>query len=121
MVVDNFILLHQDLSKVPWLDGLLDSQDDYDLIAKIDQLLVETQNIKGIDDIENNDIEDSKIWWDSDSQNILNPQQLLKGFPLLDDFFQSQTLKRDGEHNEQPNLFVSHHLFPMFSIIFPLH
>ncbi|KAF8033122.1 hypothetical protein BT93_D1884 [Corymbia citriodora subsp. variegata] len=42
--------------------------------------------------------EDSK-WWDSESQNLLDSQQLVEGLSLCDEFLQSQSPNRDGDMN----------------------
>ncbi|KAI7727495.1 hypothetical protein M8C21_001511 [Ambrosia artemisiifolia] len=45
--------------------------------------------------------EESK-WWDSESQYILDSQQLVEGLSLCDEFLQSQSPQRDVE-NQEPN------------------
>ncbi|XP_062111202.1 SUPPRESSOR OF GAMMA RESPONSE 1 isoform X2 [Humulus lupulus] len=47
--------------------------------------------------------EDSK-WWDSESQNLLDSQQLVEGLSLCDDLLQSQSPNRYGgaHENDQP-------------------
>ncbi|KAI6676997.1 hypothetical protein NL676_037793 [Syzygium grande] len=42
--------------------------------------------------------EDAK-WWDSESQNLLDSQQLVEGMSLCDEFLQSQSPTRDGDMN----------------------
>lgn len=42
--------------------------------------------------------EDAK-WWDSESQNLLDSQQLVEGMSLCDEFLQSQSPNRDGDMN----------------------
>ncbi|KAF7827858.1 SUPPRESSOR OF GAMMA RESPONSE 1 [Senna tora] len=69
---------------------------------------------EGADNNENRADEDSK-WWDSESQNILDSQQLVEALSLVDDFLQSQSPDRDGksgEHKERPSLSVYAHLGP---------
>ena len=43
-------------------------------------------------------------WWDSESQNLLDSQQLVEGLSLCDDLLQSQSPNRDGDplENGQP-------------------
>uniref|UniRef100_A0A803QQ97 NAC domain-containing protein n=1 Tax=Cannabis sativa TaxID=3483 RepID=A0A803QQ97_CANSA len=43
--------------------------------------------------------EDSK-WWDSESQNLLDSQQLVEGLSLCDDLLQSQSPNRYGDAHE---------------------
>ncbi|XP_071702155.1 SUPPRESSOR OF GAMMA RESPONSE 1 [Rutidosis leptorrhynchoides] len=42
-------------------------------------------------------------WWDSESQNLLDSQQLVEGLSLCDEFLQSQSPQRDVVDNQQPN------------------
>lgn len=44
--------------------------------------------------------EESK-WWDSESQYILNSQQLVEGLSLCDEFLQSQSPQRGVENEKQ--------------------
>ncbi|KAL5553505.1 hypothetical protein UlMin_040906 [Ulmus minor] len=50
---------------------------------------------------ENDAPEDSK-WWDSESQNFLDSQQLAEGLSLCDDLLQSQSPNRGAQVNDQP-------------------
>ncbi|GMN38820.1 hypothetical protein TIFTF001_008049 [Ficus carica] len=47
----------------------------------------------------NGNQEDPK-WWDSESQNLLDSQQLVEGLSLCDDLLQSQSPNRDGDADE---------------------
>lgn len=51
----------------------------------------------------NGNQEESK-WWDSESQHLLNSQQLAEGLALVDDLLQSQSPSRDedGDHSRNP-------------------
>ncbi|XP_022957063.1 SUPPRESSOR OF GAMMA RESPONSE 1-like [Cucurbita moschata] len=51
-----------------------------------------------IDDDENR-IEEEPKWWEGESQNILDSQQLVEALSLCDDIFQSQSPPRDGNAN----------------------
>ncbi|XP_050225458.1 SUPPRESSOR OF GAMMA RESPONSE 1 isoform X2 [Mercurialis annua] len=66
-----------------------------------DQLEVENPN----DMMDNNDNygEDGQKWWDSESQNLLNSQQLVEGLSLCDELLQSQSPDRYGNGNERAN------------------
>lgn len=93
------------------MDNVDDLQADCEDLAKDDLAIVETQNNKGLDSIQNYAEEDSK-WWDSESQNLLSSQQLAEALFLCDDLLQSQSPKRDGENEpkKQPSLSVYAHL-----------
>ncbi|XP_018823688.1 SUPPRESSOR OF GAMMA RESPONSE 1 [Juglans regia] len=51
--------------------------------------------------VDNNDVyaEEDPKWWDSESQNLLDSQQLVEGLSLCDDLLQSQSPNRDGNWN----------------------
>ncbi|XP_059455468.1 SUPPRESSOR OF GAMMA RESPONSE 1 [Corylus avellana] len=51
---------------------------------------------------DNNDVcaEEDPKWWDSESQNLLNSQQLVEGLSLCDDLLQSQSPDRNGDGND---------------------
>ena len=54
-------------------------------------------------------------WWDSESQNLLDSQQLVEALSLCDDLLQSQSPSRDGKHEDhknQPGLSVYAQLGP---------
>lgn len=51
-----------------------------------------------IDDNENYNEEEPK-WWEGESQNILDSQQLVEALSLCDDLLQSQSPPRDGTSN----------------------
>ncbi|GAB4840254.1 hypothetical protein Ancab_021018 [Ancistrocladus abbreviatus] len=44
--------------------------------------------------------EDEPKWWDSESQYLLDSQQLVEGLSLCDDLLQSQSPNRDGDEND---------------------
>ena len=52
--------------------------------------------------MDNNDVqaEEDPKWWDSESQNILDSQQLVEALCLCDDILQSQSPNRDGNGND---------------------
>ncbi|GMY39291.1 SUPPRESSOR OF GAMMA RESPONSE 1 isoform X2, partial [Fagus crenata] len=52
--------------------------------------------------MDNNDVqaEEDPKWWDNESQNILDSQQLVEALCLCDDIFQSQSPNRDGNGND---------------------
>ncbi|KAK2635868.1 hypothetical protein Ddye_030660 [Dipteronia dyeriana] len=52
-----------------------------------------------VDNDENHAEEDPK-WWDSESQYLLDSQQLVEGLSLCDEFLQSQSPNRDGNVND---------------------
>lgn len=110
-----FSLLHHILLKYPQLEWFDDIDPDCEELTKHDLSVAETgQNNEVIDNIENNAAEDSK-WYDSESQNLLDSQQLVEALSLCDDLLQSQSPKRDGENGEQkerPSLSVYAHLGP---------
>ncbi|CAN6549395.1 unnamed protein product [Malus baccata var. baccata] len=66
--------------------------DDYD------QHKVENQADEVFNNTENIAQEDPK-WWDSESQNLLDSQQLVEGLSLCDDLLQSQSPTRGGHEN----------------------
>ncbi|CAB4264965.1 unnamed protein product [Prunus armeniaca] len=66
-----------------------------------DQHNVENEADEVINNTENNAQEDPK-WWDSESQNLLDSQQLVEGLALCDDLLQSQSPIRAGHENDEP-------------------
>ncbi|XP_021799933.1 SUPPRESSOR OF GAMMA RESPONSE 1 [Prunus avium] len=66
-----------------------------------DQHNVENEADEVINNTENNAQEDPK-WWDSESQNLLDSQQLVEGLSLCDDLLQSQSPIRAGHENGEP-------------------
>lgn len=52
--------------------------------------------------VDNNDnhVEEDHKWWDSESQNLLDSQQLVEGLSLCDELLQSQSPDRDGNGND---------------------
>ena len=67
---------------------------DYD-----DQPKAENHTGEVMDDNDVQAEEDPK-WWDSESQNILDSQQLVEALCLCDDILQSQSPNRDGNGND---------------------
>ncbi|XP_038892786.1 SUPPRESSOR OF GAMMA RESPONSE 1 [Benincasa hispida] len=55
-----------------------------------------------IDDNDNH-IEEEPKWWEGESQNILDSQQLVEALSLCDDLLQSQSPHRDGNSNHGPS------------------
>ena len=71
-------------------------RSDYD-----DQLKAE--NHAHADEVtDNNDVraEEDPKWWDSESQNLLDSQQLVEGLSLCADLLQSQSPNRNGNGND---------------------
>ncbi|KAI8001118.1 SUPPRESSOR OF GAMMA RESPONSE 1 [Camellia lanceoleosa] len=70
--------------------------------------------------VENNDNQNGQDpkWWDSESQNLLDSQQLVEGLSLCDELLRSQSPYRDGNENEElkgkPCLSDYAHLGPEF-------
>ncbi|RZC24259.1 Suppressor of gamma response 1 isoform B [Glycine soja] len=97
----------------PRMDCLDEIQADCQVLAN-ESSMVETQHNEGMDDKENN-AEDGQKWWDSESQNLLDSQQLVEALSLCDDLLQSQSPSRDGKHEDhknQPGLSVYAQLGP---------
>ncbi|XAR65388.1 hypothetical protein NMG60_11009504 [Bertholletia excelsa] len=69
-----------------------------------DSLVAENQDNQIEDDNNNNNQtgEDPK-WWDSESQHILDSQQLVEGLSLCDELLCSQSPDRDATENIEPN------------------
>lgn len=59
-----------------------------------------------IDDNENHIEEESK-WWEGESQDVLNSQQLVEALSLCGDLFQSQSPARDGDSNHDASRTIS--------------
>ncbi|XP_061375063.1 SUPPRESSOR OF GAMMA RESPONSE 1-like isoform X2 [Gastrolobium bilobum] len=100
--------------KLPQMECLDEIRADCEELAKTDASVVETQHDEGMDNKENNGDEGQK-WWDSESQNLLDSQQLVEALSLCDDLLQSQSPNRDGkdgEHMNQPSLSVYAQLGP---------
>ncbi|KAL6186631.1 hypothetical protein ACLB2K_042751 [Fragaria x ananassa] len=72
----------------------------YEQSGSHDQHSVEIPNDEAINNDVNHTQEDPK-WWDSESQNLLDSQQLVEGLSLCDDLLQSQSPIR-GEHGNEP-------------------
>jgi len=80
--------------------------------ANDDLSMVETEHNEGTDNNENNaddgqnnenNPDDGQKWWDSESQNLLDSQQLVDALSLCDDLLRSQSPTRDGKDGEQKN------------------
>ncbi|XP_027361224.1 SUPPRESSOR OF GAMMA RESPONSE 1 isoform X2 [Abrus precatorius] len=84
------------------MDCLDEIQPDCEEVEKTDSSLVEPQPNEGMDNEENNAGEGQK-WWDSESQNLLDSQQLVEALTLCDDLLHSQSPNRDGKHEEHKN------------------
>ncbi|KAM1214570.1 hypothetical protein ACFX2J_011107 [Malus domestica] len=68
--------------------------DDYD------QHKVENQADEVINNTENIDhAQEDPKWWDNESQNLLDSQQLVEGLSLCDELLQSQSPNRGGHEN----------------------
>lgn len=50
-----------------------------------------------------NETGDDPKWWDSESQYLLDSQQLVEGLSLCDDLLASQSPNRDGNENDKEN------------------
>ncbi|GAU21486.1 hypothetical protein TSUD_242090 [Trifolium subterraneum] len=92
---------HETLA-IPQMDCLDEIQADCEGHAKEDLSVVETQHNEVTDNNENN-AEEGQKWWDSESQNLLDSQQLVEALALCDDLLHSQSPTRDGEHEENKN------------------
>lgn len=59
--------------------------------------------------MDNNDVhvEEDPKWWESESQHLLDSQQLVEALSLCDDIFQSQSPNRDGNENGNGKLCLS--------------
>ncbi|KAJ1389464.1 NAC domain [Sesbania bispinosa] len=94
--------LGQETHNIPQMDCINEVEADCEAPAQNDPSMVETQHNEGIDDKENNADEGQK-WWDSESQNLLDSQQLVEALSLCDDLLQSQSPNRDGKDGEHKN------------------
>ena len=82
---------------------------------KTDPSEAETHPNEGIDN--ENPADEEPKWWDSESQNIVDSQQLAEGLSLCADLLQSQSPNRDDNgrfemHKDRPSLSVYAHLGP---------
>lgn len=116
-----FCLLHNIVPTPPQMDCLDGIQaDDCGQLAKADLSIVETQHDKGMEDNKENNADnadDGPKWWDSESQNLLDSQQLADALAICDDLLQSQSPNRDGkngEYKEKPILSVYADLGPEY-------
>lgn len=82
--------------------------EDYiedDMGALPEQLENQDQNIENQIDETGTKVEtetgDDPKWWDSESQYLLDSQQLVEGLSLCDDLLASQSPNRDGNENDQ--------------------
>ncbi|CAL0308002.1 unnamed protein product [Lupinus luteus] len=106
--------LGQGAHLMPQLECLDEIIADCEVFEKTDASIVETEDNKGMDNDENN-ADDGQKWWDSESQNLLNSQQLVEALSMCDDLLQSQSPNRDGkngEHKDQLGLSIYAHLGP---------
>ncbi|KDP29362.1 hypothetical protein JCGZ_18283 [Jatropha curcas] len=67
-----------------------------------DKLKPEDHSDQMVDNNDNNIEEDTK-WWDSESQNLFDSQQLVEGLSLCDELLQSQSPDRYGDGNRAGN------------------
>ncbi|KAL2347528.1 hypothetical protein Fmac_001528 [Flemingia macrophylla] len=96
----------------PQMNYLEEIKDDCPDLAT--ESMEGTQLNEGMNDKENN-AEEGQKWWDSESQNLLDSQQLVEALSLCDDLLHSQSPGRDGKHEEhknQPGLSVYAQLGP---------
>lgn len=106
--------MHYIVPKPPQMDCLDEIQADCEEHAIDDLSMIETENNEETYDKEINADEGQK-WWDSESQNLLDSQQLVEALSLCDDLLHSQSPERDdehGEHKNQPSLSVYAQLGP---------
>jgi len=92
------------------MDCLYEIQDDCPEHA------TESQRNEGVDNKECN-AEEGQKWWDSESQNLLDSQQLVDALSLCDDLFLSQSPNRDEkhqDHKDHPGLSVYAQLGPEY-------
>ncbi|CAK8537378.1 unnamed protein product [Lathyrus sativus] len=94
--------LGQQTILIPQMDCLDEIQADCEENANDDLSMVEIEHNEAIENIENNGDEGQR-WWDSESQNMLDSQQLVEALSLCDDLFHSQSPTRDGKDEEQKN------------------
>lgn len=108
------------------MDCLDEIRADCEDLLKADLLMVEKQLNEDMDNQENNadeenmdnkenNADEGQKWWDSESQNLLDSQQLVEALSLCDDLLHSQSPGRDGkrgEHKDQLGLSVYAQLGP---------
>lgn len=88
--------------KHPDMDCVEDEvHPEYEKSGYHDQHSVENPNDEAINSNVNNTQEDPK-WWDSESQYLLDSQQLVEGLSLCDDLLQSQSPTRGVHENGEP-------------------
>ncbi|GAV59681.1 NAM domain-containing protein [Cephalotus follicularis] len=104
-------------SNIAWTDGFDQNpemehvedevQPAFDKSNYSDQLGTNNQMINNNDncgnqivDNKDNHAEEEYKWWDSESQYLLDSQQLVEGLSLCDEFLQSQSPIRDGNGND---------------------
>ncbi|XP_015942762.1 SUPPRESSOR OF GAMMA RESPONSE 1 [Arachis duranensis] len=98
----------------PQTDCVEDIQAECEEIVKTDVAMADAQNNEGMDNVENNADGEQK-WWDSESQNLLDSQQLVEALALCDDLLHSQCSNKDDEnveHKEHLSLSIYAHLGP---------
>ncbi|KAK7310002.1 hypothetical protein RJT34_07186 [Clitoria ternatea] len=93
------------IPQLPQTDCLDDIQADCVELVEIDQSMVEIQHNEETDNKENN-AEEGQRWWDSESQHLLDSQQLVEALSLCEDLLHSQSPGRGEkpEHEKQPGL-----------------
>lgn len=114
------------IPQLPQMDRLDEIRADCEDLLKADLLMVENQLNEDMDNQENNadeenmdnkenNADEGQKWWDSESQNLLDSQQLVEALSLCDDLLHSQSPGRDGkrgEHKDQLGLSVYAQLGP---------
>ncbi|MED6184676.1 hypothetical protein PIB30_049823 [Stylosanthes scabra] len=104
--------LGQEALAFPEMDCLDEIQADCEEFAKAKPPVLEKQENEGMDNIETNAYE-AQPWWDSDSQNLLDSQQLVEALTLCEDILHSQSSNKGDENDKnQTGLSVYAHLGP---------
>ncbi|KAM7271515.1 hypothetical protein ACFE04_030729 [Oxalis oulophora] len=97
---------------------MVDNNDDHLSFLKLTQIGQVTEEVQpeldlsyngnqqdndGNEMVDNNDdhAEEEPKWWESESQNLLNSQQLVEGLAMCADLLQSQSPNREGNENEK--------------------
>ena len=94
-------------------DCLEEIQADCEEFTNANLSVVETQHNEGIDYKENNADEGQPWYDDSESQYLLDSQQLVEALSLCEDLLHSQSPNRDGKNDKsQPGLSVYARLGP---------
>ncbi|KAK3041283.1 hypothetical protein RJ639_001385 [Escallonia herrerae] len=97
-------------------DHMQDEVEDAYEIPDLQDHLKAEDNADQIEGDHNNQAGEDPKWWDSESQNLLDSQQLVEGLSLCDDLLQSQSPNRDECENRdlkgKPRLSDYAHLGP---------